>query len=164
MNLLKTVLLGKDPRRTLIRAVILAAVCFFLFKFLLIPIRIQGESMEPTYSNGSINLVNALSHRFHSLDRGDIVAIAIGSGRKYMYLKRVVGLPKERVSFKKGTLFIDGKEKLEPYVKYEYDWNMEEVAVGADEYFVVGDNRSTPMETHEKGRVRKGKIKGIPLW
>ncbi len=164
MNLFKTMLLGKDPRRTLLRAVILAAFCFLLFKFLLIPIRIQGMSMAPAYRDGSINFVNTLSLRIRSPERGDIVAITIGSGRNYMYLKRIVGLPNEKVSFRDGRLFIDGEEIPEPYMKYECDWTMEEVLVGGDEFYVVGDNRSTPIETHEQGRVLKGRLRGVPLW
>lgn len=164
MNLFKTALLGKNPRITLRRAVLLAVFSVLLFKFLLIPIRIKGMSMEPAYRDGSINFVNTLPLQFRSPQRGDIVAIAIGSGRKYMYLKRIIGLPHEKVSFREGKLFIDGEEIPEPYVRYECDWTMEEVPVGSDEYYVVGDNRSTPSETHKKGRVKKGRLRGVPLW
>jgi len=163
-ELIKTILVGRSPRRTVIRAGIIAVFCIILFKFLLIPIRLQGISMEPTYWDGSINLVNTLCYRFRSPKRGDVVAIAIGSGRHYLYLKRVVGLPNERVSFSGGKIFVNGKAIPELYVKYRCDWNMKEELVGPDEYYVVGDNRSIPLETHKQGRVNKEKIKGKPLW
>lgn len=163
-ELLKRIIIGKNAKITLIRAVFVAVFCVIFFRFFLIPMRIQGISMEPTYHNGSVGFVNALYYKFHDLKRGDIVAIAIGSGYKYMYLKRVVGLAGEEVSFKKGVLFIDGEIIREPYIEYEYDWDMDEITVGENEYFVVGDNRSVPIETQAKGRVDKSKIRGRPLW
>ena len=120
--------------------------------------------MEPTYRDGSINFVNTTYYKFNSLKRGDIVAIAIGSGHRYMYLKRIVGLPGEEISFKDGKLFIEGGILYEPYVKNECDWNMSEILVGDNDYFVVGDNRSGSIDLHEKGRVDKNKIIGRPLW
>lgn len=163
-DLVKRVLIGKNPRHTLIRTVVIAVFSIVLFKFFLIPIRIQGTSMEPTYHNNSVNFVNTLYYKFHNLKRGDIVTIAIGKRHRYMYLKRIVGLPGEKVSFKEGKLLIDEKVLYEPYVKYEYDWNMPEILVGDKEYFVVGDNRNSSIDTHEKGRVGKNKIIGRPLW
>ena len=120
--------------------------------------------MEPTYHDGSINFVNTLYYKFHNFKRGDIVAITIGSGHRYMYLKRIIGLPGEKVSFKEGKLLIDSKVSYEPYVKYESDWNMSEVLVGKDEYFVVGDNRNGFIGFHEKGRADRSNIIGRPLW
>jgi signal peptidase I len=163
-DLIKRILIGKSPRYTLIRAVIIAVFCIILFKFFLIPIRIHGKSMEPTYHDGSINFVNTLYYKYHSLKRGDVVAIAIGSGHRYMYLKRIVGLPGEKVSFKDGKLLIEGKIIYEPYIKYECDWDMSEILIGENEYFVVGDNRGIPIDTHKMGRVDKDKIVGKPLW
>ncbi len=163
-ELLQKIIIGESIKRTLIRAVIIAVFCFVLFRFFLVPIRIWGISMEPTYHDGSVGFVNTLYYKFHDLKRGDLVAIAIGSGYKYMYLKRVVGLPGEKISFKNGALFIDKEEVYEPYIKCEWNWDMEEVSIGENEYFVVGDNRSVPIETHVKGRVNENKIRGKPLW
>jgi signal peptidase I len=164
IELLKRIIVGKNHRRTLIRAVILAIFCIILFRFFLIPVRIQGISMEPTYHNGAVNLVNTMYYKFHDFKRSDIVAVAIGSGHKYMYLKRIVGLPNEKVAFRAGKLLINGKIIDEPYIVYECDWYMAEVLVGENEYYVVGDNRSGPISGHEKGRVDKNKIMGRPLW
>ena len=163
-DLIKVIFIGRHPERTLIRSVVIAVFCIVLFKFFLIPIRIQGMSMEPTYHNGSVNFINVFYYRFRTLERGDLAAIAIGSGRRYMYFKRIVGLPGERLSFKEGKLLINGEAVYEPYMKYGCDWNMPEVLIGHDEYFAVGDNRSTSMETHEKGRIKESKILGKPLW
>src|SRR5258707_1178640 len=88
------IIIGRKPRRTLIRAACLAVVCFVVFKFVLLPVRVVGISMEPTYHDRSLNLVNALSYLRSGPQRGDVVGVQM-SGRSIMYLKRIVGLPGE---------------------------------------------------------------------
>ena len=119
--------------------------------------------MEPTYRNGSVNFVNTLRYRFHEPRRGDIVAIIL-AGRRVMLLKRIVGLPGERLAFRDGALIINGHPVPEPYLKSGYDWNMPELEVGPDEFFVVGDNRQMPLEVHLHGRVKRYKVVGGPLF
>ena len=160
---LKRILFGKSPKHTFIRGSILAISCFITFKFVLLPVKIEGKSMEPTYRNGGFNFVNTLRYYFHEPHRGDIVGIKM-AGKKVMLLKRVVGLPGERLSFKDGVLIINGEPILEEYIKESCDWNMAEVEVGSDEFFVVGDNRMMPIEFHVYGRVSRSKIVGGPLF
>ncbi len=166
MNLkrtIKIITIGRSPRRTLKRVVILALVSFLVFKFILLPVRLNGSSMEPTYRNGSINFIDTLRYRFREPRRGDIVAISM-AGRQVMLFKRVVGLPGERVAFRDGALIINGHPLPEPYLKSKYDWNMPEEKIGPDEFFVVGDNRQVPLKTQLYGRVKRHKIVGGPLF
>jgi signal peptidase I len=158
-----TVAIGRSPKRTLLRAAVLAAVCFIVFTFVLLPVRLRGTSMEPTYTDGVLNFVNALRYRLRTPRRGDIVAIRM-AGRHVMLFKRIVGLPGERVAFRDGALLIDGREVDEPYVHHRAAWDMEEVTVGPNEYFVVGDNRRGSIEAHALGRVQRGRIVGGPLF
>ena len=159
---MKRVIWGTSPRRTLGRAVILALVSYLLFGFILLPIRVTGISMEPTYRDGSINLVNTLRYRFRPPRRGDVVAIRVG--RRVMLLKRVVGLPGERLAFREGILTVNGQPIPEPCRKRRPRWNLSEVKIGPDEFFVVGDNRFVPPAFHYHGRVRRHKIVGGPLF
>ena len=99
---------GRRPERTLIRAAVLAIVCVFIFKFVLIPIRIEGPSMLPTYKDHGVNFVNRLSYLFHEPRRGDVVAIKT-SGLSIMYMKRIIGLPGETIAFHDGYAVINGK-------------------------------------------------------
>jgi len=119
--------------------------------------------MEPTYRNGSVNFVNTLRYRFREPRRGDIVAISL-AGRRIMLLKRVIGLPGERLAFREGALIINGQPTPEPYLKSDYNWNMPEIKIDSDEFFVVGDNRQMPLEEHLHGRVKRHKIVGGPLF
>lgn len=162
-NYLKRIIFGKSPQRTFVRSAILAISCFVIFKFLLLPVRIEGKSMEPTYRNGSFTFVNTLRYRFIKLHRFDVVTIRM-AGNKIMLLKRVIGLPGELISFEDGKLIINGETIPEEYVKTPYDWNMPGVKIELDEYFVVGDNRIMPIEQHELGRVSNSKIIGGPLF
>ena len=92
--------------------------------------------------------------RLQRNDEGDLI------------LTPIRGNPAEAAGILEGDILIavDGKVIHETYVKYECDWNMSEILVGESEYFVVGDNRSGSIDTHEKGRVDRTKIMGRPLW
>lgn len=162
-KIIKRIIRGKSLRQTLVRAFVLALVSYLLFGFILLPIRITGISMEPTYRNNSINFVNTLRYRFRPPRRGDIVAIRL-AGRRAMLLKRVVGLPGEYLAFWKGDLIVNGQPISEPYLEKFYRWNVPKVKISPDEFFVVGDNRFIPPELHEYGRVKSHKILGGPLF
>jgi signal peptidase I len=149
---------------TLTRAAVLAVTCLVVFKFVLIPVRLSGGSMAPTYGNG-INLVNRLAYRSKGPARGDVVAVRFRpTGRSVLYMKRVVGLPGERIGFRDGRVTVNDELIEESYLRFPSDWNVAPVLCGPDEYFVVGDNRSMPPEDHEHGRARRALIAGRMLW
>jgi signal peptidase I len=155
---------GTSLRRTLVRCVLLAAVCLVVFKFVFIPVRVDGGSMLPTYASRGLNLVNRLAYRHAAPQRGDVVAIWMReTSRQAVLMKRVVGLPGESIGFQNGQVTVDGVPLDEPYVRYPSDWNREPVPCGPDEYFVVGDNRSMPMEGHWFGRAKAKLIAGRML-
>jgi signal peptidase I len=159
----RRIIVGSSPRRTALRAAVLAVCTFLVFRFVFLPVRISGESMEPTYANGSFNLVSLLRFRFRQPRRGDVVAIRM-AGRHVMLFKRVLALPGERVAFRKGVLVIDGREVEESYVKRPCDWEMKEVVVGPNELYVAGDNRAMPIETHAHGRADRNRVIGGPVF
>jgi signal peptidase I len=157
-------LVGRRPKRTIVRLVILVVVVFVLFKFVFIGVRIEGISMEPTYHNGRIGLVERVAYRHSLPKRGDVVAIRI-AGERRMYLKRVIGLPGERVAIHRGSVYINGEKLEEPYVRAPREpWEEPEVRLGEHEYYVVGDNRSMPGRWHEHGRVDASRIAGKLLF
>ena len=145
------------------RLVVLVTVSFVVFKFVLVPVHVDGGSMLPTYKANGGNFVNRLSYLFHEPRRGDVVAIGLQAGEHVMYMKRIVGLPGETVAFHKGRLFINGKPLAEPYVKLPCDWEHEPEQVGPDQYYVVGDNREMSWEDHTHGRAARGRIMGKVL-
>ena len=159
---MRALLIGRNPRLTLIRIVALVAVFCVAFGFVLLPIRVEGISMLPTYPNHSLNLVNRLAYLWHEPQRGDVVSIRL-TGPHVLFMKRIIGLPGETVAFVDGRVLINGKILDEPYEKYSCDWNSPPVTLAADEYYFVGDNRSMPIEDHEHGVKKRIYIVGKVL-
>lgn len=158
--MLRTLLLGRDPRRTAIRVAGLIAGSAVLFGAVLRPVRTHGVSMVPTIGDGELIFVNRLAYAFDRAPRrGDIVAIRM-AGPNVLYIKRVVGVPHERVALVAGQLHIDGKPMDEPYVRHRAAWEYDEVSLTGREYFVVGDNRGMKQELHDFGRAPRERIVG----
>ena len=157
---LQRVLIGRNPKRTLVRCIILVVVSLVVFKFVLQPIRVEGRSMLPTYKDRGIHFVYRLAYLFHGPRRGDVVAIRLLAGEHVMFMKRIVGLPGETVAFHQGCLYINGKPLDEPYVKLRSNWNHEPEQVGPDQYYVVGDNRGMSWADHTQGRPTRDLIVG----
>jgi signal peptidase I len=156
------VLVGRNPRRTLIRMVILCSVAFVFFRFVCLPIRVLGISMLPTYKSNRVNFVNRLAYLFHEPRRGDVVSVRT-SGMSVMYMKRVVALPGETIAFTNGIVYINGERLNEPYLKLAAPWNIPPEVVRPGHFFVVGDNRSMEHTNHEKGQAEKVRIVGKVL-
>jgi signal peptidase I len=155
----REILFGRNPRRTTVRVLLLIFASIGIFRWVLIPVRTDGISMEPTYDSGRINLVNRLAYLSSSPARGDVVAIRL-AGLHVLYIKRIIALPGERVSFNSGEVRIDGVPLTEPYVHYRRPWELPEVQLGPAEYFVVGDNRGMNAADHTFGRVDAVRIVG----
>jgi signal peptidase I len=156
---LQLITIGRSPKVTLVRAVILALMVIGLFRFILLPVRVSGISMEPTYHDCSVNLINRLAYLRQAPRRGDVVGIRF-AGPSVMLLKRVVGLPGETIAFSDGRVVVNGMRLDEPYVKNPSDWERDPVTLGPDEYFVVGDNRSMPIQNHQFGIADRARILG----
>jgi len=162
---LRIAAVGRRPKTTLVRALVLAAICIVLFKFILLPVRVSGVSMAPTYRDHSVNFINALSYLRNEPQRGDVVGIRLtpggfGSTPRVMYLKRIVGLPGKTVSFSDGHVIINGKSLDEPYEKAACNWNIPPDVLGPTQYYVVGDNRTMPAINHSFGKVERSRIVG----
>jgi signal peptidase I len=162
-SLWKRVAVGRNPRRTLVRAAVLAVGAFLVFRFILLPVRIQGESMEPTYRNGSVNFINQQAYRYRKPHRGDVIGVKF-SGKHLMLFKRIVALPGEAVAIEQGLVMINGQPLAEPYVKHRTNWVLSARRMGPEEYFVIGDNRGMPQQYHEFGAAEASRIVGKVLW
>lgn len=147
----------------LIRVSLVALLAYLFFGYLCIPFSVHGISMEPTYHNGGVNFCWRLRYLFSELKRHEVVTVRF-AGSKVMLLKRVIAFEGEQVEFRNGKLFVDGKEIEEPYVRYPCRWNLSPRQVEKDCVYVVGDNRSMPIESHHFGQASKKRIIGMPLW
>lgn len=150
-------------RRYFLRVLIVAITAVIVFKFVFIPFRIHGDSMWPTYTDGSVNFCFTMSYLFSEPDRNDVVAIRL-AGNRAMLLKRIVALEGDTVAFQDGRLFVNQEAVEEPYVSGPCDWNLEPRQVKPGHVYVVGDNRGVPMERHHFGQTPARRITGVPLW
>ena len=116
---------------------------------------VNGESMEPTLSNGDNLIVDKITYRFNDPERYDIIVFPFKYAENTYYIKRIIGLPGETVEIDEaGVIFIDGEPLLESYGRevisagqlgsVTYPVNLED-----DEYFVMGDNRNNSMDSRE---------------
>lgn len=156
-------LVGRNPRVTAVRTVVWIGLAWFVFGQVLRPMRVAGISMEPAYRLNAVNFVNRWAYRWREPGRGDVVAVRM-AGESVLYLKRIIGMPGERIRFEKGQVLIDGEPLDEPYVKNRAPWNEDELLLGSDEYFLVGDNRGMSARDHTHGAFKRERIVGRALW
>ena len=156
-------LFGSNPRAALTRATAFAVLAFVVFRFVLLPVRLQGISMLPTYSEGSFDFANRAAYWLREPGRGDVVAIRM-AGPSVFYVKRIVGMPGERLAIVKGMVTVDGQPLAEPTVIYRTPWNLVPFTLGPNEYFVAGDNRSMMIADHDLGRTTRDRIVGKLLF
>src|SRR6267142_1899783 len=86
---LRVVAIGRNPKFTFVRIVILVVGCFLISHYVLLPIRVEGVSMLPTYRGNRVNFVNRLAYFRSEPQRGDVVGIRL-AGPSVMYLKRII--------------------------------------------------------------------------
>ena len=163
MSLIRQIVFGRNPRRTLVRVLVLAAISFITFGWVLIPVRAEGISMLPTLQSGSLHFVSRLAYSYGRPERGDVIAIRL-AGPHVLYVKRVIALPGERVGFVHGQVYVNGVPLIETYVHNRRMWDVPEVQLTAREYFVVGDNRGMRAADHDFGRVDVSRIVGKLLF
>lgn len=146
-------------RKYLTRLIFLCLSCYLLFSYLLIPLRIQGHSMEPTYRNGSYAFCWRPQYFFSQIERFDVVTVRF-TGKNIMLLKRVIALSGDILEFRQGILYINGKQIQEPYVHHRTPWNLAPRKIKPGHVYVVGDNRGTSMSRHRFGQVQMNRIIG----
>ena len=102
---LRQLLIGRSLGRSLIRGLSMALALLLGSWFILVPVRAHGPSMTPTYSDRQLLLVNRLAYRFGEVRRGDVVAITL-NGAQAVLVKRIIGLPGERIRIDSGQVMI----------------------------------------------------------
>jgi signal peptidase I len=109
--------------------------------------RVEGFSMEPTFTDGNIVKVQIVP--LSSLQRGDIVLYETSNGKKA--IKRLIGVPGERVEIHDGQVFINGAPLIESYKATRPSYSASLITLGSNEYYVLGDLRDYSLDSHSIG-------------
>ena len=128
-------------------------------------ISMVGVSMEPALYNGQEVLINRFIYKITSPKRGDVIAfLPTGNQNSHYYLKRIVGLPGESIQIIDGYVYINGERVPEDEYDKMADYGIagNEIQLGSDEYFVLGDNRNMSEDSRSGniGAVKKDTIAG----
>ena len=147
--------------RDLVFSFILAIiVILFLYR----PVKVEGTSMMPTLDDQERIFINQFTYRFHfgNVDRGDTVVFWFPGDPSKSYIKRVIAVPGDRVEVDHGSVIVNGQPLVEDYVPPEYRDQSSMIArtVPADEYFVLGDHRSSSNDSRSWGMVPRRYIYG----
>ena len=136
--------------------------CFFIVTFVVQPVRVQGASMQPRIEDNERILVNKFIYRFHGVERGDVVVFYYPRDPSVSYIKRVIGLPGDRVEIRSGVVSVNGRRIEEPYLLSEFRdrYDMPETPVERGHYFVMGDHRSSSMDSRSFGAIPEKYIYG----
>lgn len=130
------------------------------------PSLIIGPSMEPTFQDKNLVLVEKVSYFLHKPNRGDVIVaktdIPMNAWMNKSVIKRVVGLPGDTVKIDDGVVYINGERYYENYLKDDYiNWNGEWL-VPEEHYFVMGDNRNNSSDSRNEniGAIEFSEIQG----
>ncbi len=146
-------------------------LCVLLVTYLIINYvgqrtEVQGSSMEPTLQNADNLIVDKITYRFNDPKRFDIIVFPFQYEEDTYYIKRIIGLPGETVRIDlEGVIYINGEELKEGYgreIIQDPGRAAEEITLGEDEYFVMGDNRNNSTDSRNElvGNIHKDDIIG----
>jgi signal peptidase I len=146
---------------------IVLPIRYFLFQ----PFIVKGQSMEPNFHTGDYLIVDEISYRFSDPKRGDVIVFKYPLQPNQRYIKRVIGLPGEKVEIKNGLVFINGNPLDESsYLSQKLftdEKGFHEIILEKDQYFVLGDNRISSSDSRVWGVVPRDKIIGkvfVRIW
>lgn len=169
---------NKKTVMAILEFVVICLGITFVFKCIVMPVRVDGSSMYPTLYDGDLAFMSRLDLNSNQIKRFDIVTVNCKQ-LDNVIIKRVIGLPGEKITYKNDRLYVDGKYIKEKYfdskhvedVKNRYNisyfTNDFEITVGNNEVLVLGDNRINSLDSRDLGCFKISDIiskKGIVLF
>ena len=170
--------------KEILEAAVLALLVFLVIQSTVRNFRVDGSSMRPTLEGGQYLLVNKLVYfridterlsrivpfwnvdrptghfAIHPPQRGEVIVFHFPRDPKKDFVKRVIGLPGERVELRRGTVYIDGAALEEPYLTIRDDSTTPSVRIAEKQYYVLGDNRRASNDSRSWGMVPEENVVG----
>ncbi len=149
---------------SLVALVIVVPIRMFIAQ----PFIVDGRSMDPTFQSGQYLIVDQLSYYFQEPDRGEVIVFRYPKKPSEFFIKRIIGLPGETVFIENGLVTINSNSDQEIniadyFVKHEKNGESNDrdgITLGADEYFVMGDNRAASSDSRVWGALPRDHITG----
>jgi len=148
---------GRSFWRELIETFVLIAAIYAFVNLATARFVVDGRSMLPNFNTDQFIIVSRLSYVLGDPQRGDVVVFHNPADPHNDFIKRVIGLPGETVTIQNGRVYINGVRLEEPYIQNfcrgtvcDGTWE-----IGPDEYFVLGDNRSSSRDSHNFGPIAR---------
>jgi len=160
-------------KRLAIACLVLPIVVFLTMQYApVLLVKVVGHSMDYTLYNGQYAL--AVRRQHTDIQRGDIIIGTVQVKRSWIeddpvedatitipIIKRVVGLPNEQIRIAKGRVYVNGQLLEEPYVEKQDGWTYTPtITLGADQYYVLGDNRIESLDSRVFGPLNVNQIIG----
>ncbi|GAC1507208.1 MAG: signal peptidase I [Vulcanimicrobiaceae bacterium] len=137
-----------------------AALAILAVAFFMRTPQVSGLSMAPRIASGEYVLINTVAYRVGRPERGDVVAFRHERSAPSVYLKRVIGLPGDRVEIRNGIVYVNGDRLREPYVRYPDARSFKPITVPTGELYVLGDNRANSDDSRFWGFVGEPEVIG----
>lgn len=142
--------------KELLPYILVILIVIFIKIFVFTPIRVNGPSMNNTLKDRDIMILDEISYRFSDIKRFDIVVIKY---KDEYIIKRVIGLPGEKIKYENNKLYINDKFIKEDFSHKKTD-DFDAVLVPDNSYFVLGDNRGDSLDSRIIGTIYESDIKG----
>lgn len=154
-----------------LKIVVISLVIILPIRYFIIqPFYVKGASMEPTFHDHQYLIIDEIGYRFNEVKRGDIVVFRYPQNPQEYFIKRIIGLPGEKIEIRDGSIYIYNDNYPEGFVLDEsayladniktYDLSGEIVTLRSGEYFVLGDNRNASKDSRSFGAVNKSFLTG----
>lgn len=143
---------GRELISMLLYIAIVLVATFLIVHFIGQRTQVSGQSMYPTLHHKDNLIVDKISYRFTDPERYDIIVFPYQYEEKTYYIKRIIGLPGETVQVKDGYVYINGDKLDEDYGREAMDSGglaADEIQLGEDQYFVLGDNRNESKDSRD---------------
>lgn len=148
------ILLWEVVKVVLVSLAIIVPIRYFLVQ----PFFVDGSSMSPNFENGEYLLIDEISYRLKDPQRGEVVVFKFPVNPSQFFIKRIIGLPGETIQIKNNEIIIKNQSNPEGFVLDEskYLQNVpplddQEITLGKDEFFVMGDNRRESYDSRRWG-------------
>jgi signal peptidase I len=159
--------------RDTLEIVFLALVLYVVIQYAVQTVHVLGSSMLYSLHDNDLLVASKISYKLHDPQRGDIIVFKPPDEASRDFIKRIIGLPGERIKIANGVVYINDKVLQEPYLPekwtYNYNWpaSGQDQLILPDQYFVMGDNRNHSSDSRTFGPITRDSILGkaeVRIW